>query len=154
MADVGKWQPWVVCGDGFEVLGNEPAGMVPLLQVDAKRFRVGAKFRFTSPAVTERLVGHLGKVGAFDDDIQRRTAIAEAAGYGPNDGCTDLASIPPFVRWIVNSYGTHTLAAIIHDRLITDWPDGGVLRSDVVADRFFREMLHACHTSFMRRWIM
>ena len=154
MVDVAKWQPWVVCGDGFDVLGGEPAGIVPLLQVNAKQFQVGANFRFHSPVVTERLVRHLGKVGAFDDDTQRRAAMMEAAGYGPGDGLTDLASIPPFMRWFVNPYGAHTLAAIIHDRLITDRPDGGVLRSDVVADRFFREMLHACGTSFMKRWIM
>ncbi len=30
------------------------------------------------------------------------------------------------------------------DEQITDEPNGGSLHSDVVADRFFREMLHAC----------
>lgn len=157
-----QWHPWVVCDAGFEVRSDRSTGgvsgavpgVVPLLQLDATRFRVGAAFRFRNAVVAARLVRHLAKVGAFDDDQQRRTAVDAASTYTPAEGTTDLASIPRFMRWFVNTYGNHTLAAIIHDQLITSQHNGGALRSDVVADRFFREMLHACGTSFMTRWIM
>ncbi|MGD9750669.1 MAG: DUF1353 domain-containing protein [Acidimicrobiia bacterium] len=149
-----QWQPWVVCDAGFEVRGDGPPGVVPLLQLDAEQFRVGAAFRYRDDAVAERIVTHLAKVGAFESDEQRRAAVAAAFLYEPGEGLTDLASIPWFMRWFVNTYGTHTLAAILHDQQIVDHPNGGSLRSDVVADRFFRQMLHACGTSFMTRWIM
>ncbi|HEY3050213.1 MAG TPA: DUF1353 domain-containing protein [Gaiellaceae bacterium] len=46
--------------------------------------------------------------------------------YGPivvppnNGGHTDLASVPPFMWWLVASYGNHTRAALLHDALIPD----------------------------------
>jgi hypothetical protein len=155
-SDAGRsWQPWIVCPEsGFEVWSDTAPAVVSLRQVDARRFAVGARFRFRQPRVTEKLVVHMGKVGAFDTDEQRREAIAAASDYGPDDSLTDLASIPQFLRWFANSYGEHTLAAIIHDRLITSTPNGGCLHSDVVADRFFREMLHGCGTPFVKRWVM
>lgn len=145
-----------MCGAGFEVRARDgaAAGVVPLLQVDDTNFEVGAAFRFRNTAVADRLVAHLAKIGAFDTDAQRRAAVQEASTYEPRRGRTDLASIPRFMRWFANTYGNHTLAAILHDELITEKANGGALHSDVVADRFFREMLHACGTSFMTRWIM
>lgn len=62
---------------------------------------------------------------------------------------TDLASIPPFMRWLVNTYGAHTPAALIHDKLI---PQGN-LQGDVEADRFFRHMLAEVGVPFVTRWI-
>ena len=123
-------------------------------QTDPKTFEVGARFRFRNTTVENRVVRHLGKVGAFNDDEQRRTAFLAAASYRPADGSTDLASIPQFMRWLVNTYGVHTLAAIIHDKLITEEPNKGDLHSDVVSDRFFREMLQACGMPSLLRWIV
>lgn len=154
-AEHERWQPWVVRPNaGFEVFGKEAAGTVALRQIDATNFEVGARFRFRGQSVEDRVVRHLGKVRAFDNDEQRRQAFYAAAGYRPADGPTDLASIPQFMRWLVNTYGVHTLAAIIHDKLITDKPNGGRLRSDVVSDRFFREMLQSCGMGFFLRWIV
>lgn len=150
-----RWHSWVVPGTaGFEVFGDEAAGLVPLRQIDATNFQVGARFRFRDEMVERRVVHHLGKVGAFDNEEQRRQAFHAAAGYRPTDGPTDLASIPRLMCWLVNTYGVHTLAAIIHDKLITEQPNGGQLRSDVVSDRFFREMLDKCGMPFFLRWIV
>lgn len=152
------WHPWGVCPrGGFEVFGPDFRGRVPLNQYDARHFYVGARFRFANDAVKERVVGHLGKIGVFDDDGQRAEAFDRAAEYRlPDDGSdgdgTDLASIPRPLRWLIDSYGMHTLAAVLHDQLIVRERDNGALRSDVVADRFFREMLHACGVPLFLRW--
>lgn len=152
------WRPWAVCPQGgFEVFGPELLGRVPLNQFNDRNFYVGARFRFANDAVKERVVGHLRKIGVFADDGQRSEAFDLAADYPlPADGsdgeATDLASIPRPLRWLLDSYGTHTLAAVLHDKLIVRQRDDGALKSDVVADRFFREMLHACGVPLFLRW--
>ena len=149
------WKDWKVCSNsGFEVHTSELDAVVPLLQVGASAFNVGAPFRFVNSDVTAKLVDHLGRVGAFKTDVERREAVERASVYTPGSNSTDLASIPPFLRWFENTYGKHTLAAIIHDRQIDPKVNGGDLKSDVVADRFFREMLHACQTPLVKRWVM
>lgn len=152
------WHPWAVCPQGgFEVFGPDSRGRVPLNQYDDRHFYVGAPFRFANDAVKERVVGHMRKIGVFADDGQRAEAFDLAAGYRlPDDGSdgdgTDLASIPRPLRWLLDSYGVHTLAAVLHDKLIVRQRDEGALKSDVVADRFFREMLHACGMPLFLRW--
>ena len=137
-----------------EIHGLANAGLLPLLQVSATEFEIGARLRFRNPTVERRVVEHLTKLGVFDDVAEREAAVQRAASYEPRDGTTDLASIPQFMRWLVNTYGRHTLAAIIHDKLITTTPNGGALRSDVVSDRFFREMLGAAGMPFFLRWVV
>ncbi len=63
---------------------------------------------------------------------------------------TDLASIPAVMRWMVNSYGAHTPAALIHDKLIP----GGSHEADVKADRYFRHMLADVGIPWVTRWVM
>lgn len=140
-------------GTGFEVLTDTEPAVVPLLQINEHEFAVGAHFRFRNPHVAAKLMAHLAKVTKLDEDA-RRKAVERAACFDPNEGPTDLASIPFFLRWFTNTYGLHTLAAIIHDGLIRETPNAGALTSDVVSDRFFREMLHACGTGFVKRWVM
>jgi hypothetical protein len=66
---------------------------------------------------------------------------------------TDLASVPGVLRWFVGTYGLHTPAALIHDRLIgLDPPVDGV--TDQLADRYFRFMLHDLGVRFICRWLM
>ena len=155
MTEMETWKDWVVCpGSGFEVCGAVAADVVPLAQVNAKNFKVGARFRISNDTVQSRVVAHLRKVNAFDNDEERLQAYRTSADYHPSEGTTDLASIPWFMRWYVNTYGQHTLAAIIHDQLIADQPNAGTLHSDVVSDRFFREMLEACGTPYFKRWVM
>ncbi len=152
------WNAWAVCPQGgFEVFGPDSRGRVPLNQYDDRHFYVGARFRFANDAVKARVVGHLRKIGVFDDDGQRAEAFDLAAEYPlPDDGSdgdgTDLASVPRPLRWLLDSYGMHTLAAVLHDKLIVRQRNDGALKSDVVADRFFREMLHACGVPLFLRW--
>lgn len=154
----GEWLAWEVCPlGGFEVYGNRSRGRVPLNQFQARDFYVGARFRFANEAAKARVVGHLRKIGVFDSDEEREAAYGRAAEWllpdDDGDGeATDLASIPRPLRWLLNSYGTHTLAAILHDKLIKKEPNKGELCSDVVSDRFFREMLHACGVPLFLRW--
>jgi hypothetical protein len=80
---------------------------------------------------------------------------AWVATNGNDDGKTDIASVPRFLRWFENTYGLHTLAAVIHDRLIADGgPNTGALHSDTLSDRFFREMMASSGVPFLKRWIM
>lgn len=71
---------------------------------------------------------------------------------GPNFE-TDLASVPSVMRWMVNTYGRHTPAALIHDKLIPSTSDDGHAE-EVEADRFFRHMMGELGVSFSVRWIM
>ena len=149
------WLDWRVCpGAGFEIHGRTNDGVLPLKQKSSTEFSVGARLRFRNDQVEQKVINHLKRVGAAKSDLKGAELFAEAACYNPDDGLTDLASIPRFLRWLVNTYGAHTLAAIIHDKLITDKANTGALHSDVVSDRFFREMLHACRMPWLLRWTM
>jgi hypothetical protein len=70
---------------------------------------------------------------------------------------TDLASVPPPLWGVVASYGTHTMPALLHDRLCIQaalQPGGGpALRR--WADRHFRRMLREeAHAGITTRWAM
>lgn len=64
--------------------------------------------------------------------------------------CTDLASVPGFLLWFVPRYGAHTLAALLHDQLVDDPPDG----NRVTADTIFRDALGELNVPWIRRWLM
>ena len=147
-----SWQPWRVAPEsGFEV--DDPRGEVGLNQIDEKQFIVTRKFRFSNDAVQTRLLDRLARDGKSPEEAHR--AVEDARTFSPTtENPTDLASIPPFMRWFVSSYGPHTLAAIIHDNLIVDQPNAGPLASDTLSDRFFREMMGAAGVPYLRRWIM
>ncbi|MGH1492129.1 MAG: DUF1353 domain-containing protein [Acidimicrobiales bacterium] len=67
---------------------------------------------------------------------------------------TDLASVPGPLRWFLNSYGIHTPAALIHDRLIPTLTDATPGMTDAYADRYFRFMLEDLGVPWLRRWLM
>jgi hypothetical protein len=147
-----RWVGWRVAkGSGFEV--DDPNGDVGLVQIDATQFLVTQEFRFTNKLVQDELVDRLERDGLSRGDAV--TAVEDARTFTPSlENPTDLASIPRFVRWFENSYGVHTLAAIIHDQLIVSEPNAGALRSDTVSDRFFRQMLGSTGVPWLKRWIM
>jgi hypothetical protein len=146
------WTPWcVAAGSGFEV--RDPHGRVGLWQISKKTFLVENEFRFSDADVHEMLVGQLVKGGRSRPAAE--AAVEDARTFTPSEeNPTDIASIPPYMRWFENSYGAHTLAAIIHDDLIVDEPDGGALGSDTLSDRFFREMMRSAGVPWLKRWIM
>lgn len=146
------WYPWCVAPtSGFEVA--DPKGQVGLIQIDKKQFLVTKAFRFNKAEVVGMLTDHLVKDGKSAADAQR--AVEDARTFSPSDeNPTDMASIPLFMRWFENTYGAHTLAAIIHDQLIVDEPNAGALGSDTLSDRFFREMMGSAGVPWLKRWIM
>lgn len=146
------WVPWRVAPDsGFEVA--ERSGNVGIVQIDEGRFLVLHAFRFSDPDLEHFLVRELVDDGM--DEPEARRAVDEARTFSPrDDNPTDLASIPRFMRWFENPYGRHSLAALIHDELITDDVNGGRLGSDTLSDRFFREMMGSSGVPWLKRWIM
>ena len=66
---------------------------------------------------------------------------------------TDFASVPRVVTWLVPRFGAYTLAAILHDWLVTEG-----IRSEVVsareADGLFRRVMRESGVPVLRRWIM
>jgi hypothetical protein len=150
---VVSWTPWAVWpASGFEV--HDLSGHVGLTQIDDSNFKVLTGFRFSGVEAQDDLVRRLVKSGVSDAEAHRRVDDARSYPVGVEDE-TDMASIPRFVRWFENTYGRHTLAAIIHDRLIVSkQANAGALGSDVLADRFFREMMKASGVPLFKRWIM
>ena len=150
--DPPSWSPWCVARQsGFEV--HDPSGEVGLVQIDAAQFLVTAEFRFSDEAVLNSLTAKLVRDGG--DPKAARQAVDDARTITPpRENPSDLASIPRFMRWFDNSYGVHTLAAIIHDQLIVEEPNAGALGSDTLSDRFLREMLRSSGVPWLKRWIM
>lgn len=146
------WSRWRAVPDsGFEVA--DPSGSVGIVQIDHEQFVVLHTFRFSDPTVAEYLVRKLVDGGM--DEADARLAVDDARTFTPReDNPTDLASIPRFMRWFENPYGRHSLAALIHDELITDEVNGGRLGSDTLSDRFFREMMRRSGVPWLKRWIM
>lgn len=65
---------------------------------------------------------------------------------------TDLASVPWPMRWFLPRYGRHTLAALLHDELVS--ADSGNCTSRRVADRLFFESLRPLGVPVLLRLIM
>lgn len=148
----GPWHPWAVApSSGFESVGRD--GHVDLRQVSASKFDVLTRFRFSDDRVVEGWRKRLRRRGVPEDVAS--DMVERARTYDPpRDDPTDLASVPWFMRWFENSYGPHTLAAILHDELIRTAPNAGALGSDAFADRFFRQMMRDAGVRRVKRWIM
>jgi hypothetical protein len=146
------WTPWRVAPkSGFEI--HNRSGEVGLVQIDAVQFLVTEEFRFSDEGVLTALTDKL--VGDGRNPDAARQAVDDARTVTPpRENPSDLASIPRFMRWFENSYGVHTLAAIIHDQLIVEQPNAGALGSDTLSDRFFREMLRSSGVPWLKRWIV
>ena len=146
------WTAWIVAPhSSFEV--KNATGEVDLVQKDDSEFWVKATFRYTDENVLRELESQLLRNGM--DEKEARHAVNDARTFTPStENPTDLASIPAFARWFENTYGRHTLAAILHDNLIKKTPNDGALRSDTLADRFFRQMLSSVGVPYLKRWVI
>jgi hypothetical protein len=71
----------------------------------------------------------------------------------PEGYVTDFASVPWFVQWFLRRTGVWTLAAVLHDFLITYCISAGLVSSRD-ADGMFRRVLREEGTGFVRRWLM
>jgi Protein of unknown function (DUF1353) len=112
--------------------GTQP-GRIVLRQVDDDTFELVEPFSFTNPD---------GRVFPVEPDLLGRT---------------DLASIPSFLAWFARRHGRHTPAALLHDLLITDDPEGlpEELRvSPEEADLLFRQALLASDVALVKAWVL
>ncbi|MGV9712723.1 DUF1353 domain-containing protein [Gordonia sp. NPDC003424] len=159
-----EWQRWRVAPEScFEIavprggvgnaqITNPKSCGVAMVQIDDRQFLVENTFRYSNDEVENYLVGKLSRDRSA---AAARQAVDDARTFTPDDeNPTDLASIPRFLRWFENSYGKHSLAALIHDQLIDTKPNKGPLGSDTLSDRFFREMMRTSGVPWLKRWIM
>jgi hypothetical protein len=66
---------------------------------------------------------------------------------------TDFATVPRVVTWLVPRFGAYTLAAILHDWLVTAGIRSGVV-SAREADGIFRRVMRESGVPVLRRWLM
>src|SRR4051812_37782233 len=66
---------------------------------------------------------------------------------------TDFATVPRLVVWLIPRFGRYTLAAILHDWLVTTGLVTGVV-SARDADGLFRRALRELDVPPVRRWLM
>jgi hypothetical protein len=66
---------------------------------------------------------------------------------------TDFATVPRLVLWLVPRFGAYTLAAILHDWLVTEGLRTGAVTSRE-ADGIFRRVMRESGVPVLRRWLM
>jgi hypothetical protein len=148
---VARRDPKAVCGPApwgkaFEVTPGLPGApdAILLAQITDREFLLGSRIRFRDEFPT-----------GLEDLVSRQTigAIREVGPATLTD--TDLGSIPGVFGWFLASYGRHTPAVLIHDRLIGwDSPPTNEVWLDQYADRYLRFMLKASGMSWLTRWLM
>jgi hypothetical protein len=120
-----------------------PVETVDLRQVGKKTFQLLRGFYYEDPA-----------------DRNARIPVPAHDTTSPATGgnATDLASVPPLLWGLIASYGLHTRAALMHDKLCVDahsvptWRNAFRVRRE--ADRLFRVALRESHVPWVRRWLM
>jgi hypothetical protein len=65
---------------------------------------------------------------------------------------SDLASVPPFLTWLVPRYGRHTFAALLHDHLQDPHVEHPVTSAE--ADTVFRNAMADTGVPLLVRWLM
>jgi hypothetical protein len=127
--------PW---GKNF-IVDGVPAGPIKLHQTGKKDFLLESDIRYE------------GDTG-LDNKIDKETMDdIRFMGKGAD---TDLASVPGPMRWFLGTYGMHTPAVLIHDRLIPtpDYLQGKM--TDQYADRYLRFMAKDIGVRWLKRWVM
>jgi Protein of unknown function (DUF1353) len=78
----------------------------------------------------------------------RRDTFTVPAGFR-----TDFASVPRVVVWLIPRLGRYTLAAVLHDWLVTEGLRTGAV-SPRDADGLFRRVMREQGVPIVRRWLM
>lgn len=146
----GGWSDWIVArNSGFRVDNDQ--GQVVVAQITPEFFSVKTGFLFDHQPTLDRYRRELEKKVPAD---QAARMVDDARSFRDVPSDTDFASVPAFLGWFERPYGRHTLAAILHDQLIVNEPNGGALGSDTLADSFFRDMIGASGVPVLKRWLM
>ncbi|MCV2491806.1 DUF1353 domain-containing protein [Geodermatophilus sp. YIM 151500] len=66
---------------------------------------------------------------------------------------TDFATVPRVVIWLIPQFGRYTMAAVLHDWLVTEGLRSGVVTSRQ-ADGIFRRVMREQGVPVVRRWLM
>ena len=104
---------------------------------------------FDSPPLTvRRATDQLWEVVAPLVYHGNRDTFVVPAGFR-----TDFASVPRVVVWLIPRFGRYTMAAVLHDWLVTAGIAGGAVSSRD-ADGLFRRVLHEEGVPPVRRWLM
>jgi hypothetical protein len=77
-----------------------------------------------------------------------RDKFTVPAGY-----ITDFATVPRIVVWLIPRFGRYTPAAILHDWLLTDGMETGLVSSRDI-DGLFRRVMRELDVPFVLRWLM
>lgn len=138
--------PWA---GSFTVENNLEDGSGSLGQINLSQ--IG-----TSTFLLKSTVTYIGASTGLEDKGLSEEVLTNIRSVGPEDLLpnTDLASVPAPLRWFLNSYGLHTPAALIHDRLIPTDPEATPGMTDAFTDRYFRFMLEDLGVPWLRRWLM
>lgn len=133
--------PW----EGSFDVGGTDGGAISLFQIGRKTFALTSKIHYR------------GETGLEDKNLSPEV-LAEIRTLDPvveSDGFyeTDLASVPGATRWFLGTYGVHTPAVLIHDRLIPT-PPGLEGMTEPYADRYLRFMLQDLGVRWLKRWVM
>lgn len=125
-----------------------------LVRVDERNYCVERQFCYAEPLADRPLrVGEDYEFGAAVNSSPQRTFTVPADGTRME---TDLASVPPFLTWLVPKDGRHTPAALLHDGLMPKTPPlyQGPPVDRVEADRIFQNAMQHLDVAFLRRWAM
>lgn len=125
-----------------------------LVRVDEKKYCLASQFCYVEPMEDKPSeIGDPDEYGVSSGDGQPRTFKVPKDDFRME---TDLASVPPFLTWLVPKDGRHTPAALLHDALMPHdelWYLGPDL-DRVEADRIFRNAMQHLGVAFLRRWAM
>ncbi len=124
--------------------GSGSLGQIRLSQIGSTTFML------------ESTITYVGARTGLEGKGLSEEVLTDIRSVGPADLLpdTDLASVPAPLRWFLNSYGLHTPAALIHDRLIPTDPVATPGMTDAFTDRYFRFMLEDLGVPWLRRWLM
>ncbi len=129
----------------FWTVHDETVPPICLRQRTPKKFQLLTGFRYKDPTT-----GKVHLVPAHDQ--------AQAPVKGNS---SDLASVPPPLWGFIATYGHHTRAALLHDRLCDNARNTaeagdrkGALAERQEADRIFRVSLAELNVPWIRRWTM
>ncbi len=136
---------------GFRVI--DPRGWVRFAQIAPRDFVVETAFEFVDERTITDYVESLVRDGY--EPIEAQIMVKDACTFTAGEHIVGFEPLPRFMAWFEGAYGRHTLAAILHHKLIRKKErDNGALRSDELADGLFRDMMGVAGVPLFKRWLL